>query len=454
MNTIRSTGFRVTAVVALIGVVATAITGAVTTSEDDEVTIEAVFTDASPMVEGNEVKASGVTVGEISKIELEHGRAHVEMSVERSVLPLYSDARATITLKDILGERYIKLERGSKAPQLNESELVLPDNQTTRSVDMQQILNAVDKPTGAALAALVTSLGEGVNGQGKEIAAGIRALAPAMRQTDELGRILSSHNRLLVRLLDSAKPVLAAIAKGRGEKLDRLVGSTERTLTAVAQNRAAVQATLQRLPATLVRAQRTLAQVAGVSEEATPTLAKMRPVVGDLPDISRELQRFADSVDPALASLTPVLDKAEKMLDEAAPLVKVLRPAGDDIRGVAATGRHLMEEALSKRLVNLMEFIKGWALSTTGYDGLSHYFRGVAVVSPKGLATTGLGPVPGAPEAEKIVPDVKYPKLPIPPPLGPKSEKEAAEDAANQDSATGLTEEQENSMVEYLLGGR
>lgn len=414
---------------------------AVTETQGEDLSVTAVFADASPLIPGNEVKASGVTVGEVGSIALRQGRAHVEMIVERSVLPMHEDASATITSKDLLGERFINLERGSPSAPLLDEAGVIPESQTSRVVELQEVLNAVDDPTGTALAALVTTLGEGVNRQGPEIAAAISALEPAMRQTDELGHVLSEHNQLLTQLVDTVQPVAGALATDRGRSLDRLVGSSEQTLSAVATNRAAVQEMLRQLPATLDRARRSLGQVAGVADAATPTLASMRPVTDDLTGISGELRRFSDAADPALGSLPPVLDRAQALLDETAPLVRALRPFGEDLRGVTAASRTISEQALDTRLTNLMMLIRNWSLSTNGYDGLSHYFRGAIVPSPKAAGHTAAGPIPGSPDGP--VPDVPLP-----------GDSGALPDPAPGDSATGLTSEQEHSMLGQLLGGR
>lgn len=420
------------------------------TDGDEDVTVTAVFGDASPLVPGNEVRAAGVTVGEISSISLQQGKAHVEMALEHSVLPLHEDAQAVITDKDLLGERYVRLERGSPSAPLLSEPAVIAEEHTDRVVSLQEVLNVVDDPTGTALAALVTTLGEGASGQGPQIAAAIKALKPAMRRTSDLGRVLGEQNELLSRLVANAQPVAEAMAGKRGQRFDRLVGSTEQTLSAVAAERQAVEDTLQRLPGTLSKARKALARVAGVADSATPTLAGMRPITDNLPDISHELRRFADTADPALASLRPVLRRADKMLDEAAPLVAALRPAGPDIRGVSKSYRVLAEEALSGRLTNLMEFIKGWALSTTGYDQLGHFFRASIPLTPKALGQLAGGPVPGAPDSP--VPDLPVPEGEPAPLPGPG--EDPVGNALPGDSATGLSQEQENQMLSQLLGGQ
>ncbi|AEH09480.1 MULTISPECIES: MlaD family protein [Protofrankia] len=324
-------GRRRTVAIALVTVLVLVVGWLVLKPGDDRAIVTATFADASPLVAGNAVKAGGVEVGTVKSIDLEGGLAKVRMALDRSVLPLHTDVRATITTQDLLGERFIRLERGSpSAPVLSEP-LMIPQTQTNRVVDLQDVLNAVDTPTASALGALLTTAGEGLKGQGKQAANAITALEPAMTQTKDLVAILDEQNELLTRLVDSAQPVASSLATDNGQSLDRLVGSATDTLATVAANRKATQDSLVRLPGTIASARATLAQLAGVSDPATRTLASLRPVTDDLSDITGELHRFADAADPALASLPPVLDKANTLLDEAAPLVKALRPATPDL---------------------------------------------------------------------------------------------------------------------------
>lgn len=425
-----------------------AVTGTKTGSED--ITVSALFDNASPLVPGSQVRAAGVIVGEVTSIRLQDGRARVDMEVEPSILPLHRDASAVITTQDLLGERYVNLKRGSPAAPLLGDTAVIPEQRTKRAVDLQEVLDAVDDPSGTALAALVTTLGEGLHGQGPQVANAIQALEPAMRRTDELGRILDEQNSLLKRLVGNAEPVASALAANRGQNLDKLVSSTTQTLGAVARNRQPVQESLRQLPDTLVKAQRTLSNVAGVADSATPALESMRPVTEDLTNVSRELRRFADAADPALAALPPVLKRANTMLDEARPLVSALRPAGPDLRGVTKSYRRLAEQALSTHLTDLMEFVKGWALSTADYDQLGHYFRASVPLTPKALGQVAAGPIPGAPDTP--VPDLPVPAAPNLPLPGAGQDPIAK--LIPGGSATGLTEKQENGMLGQLLGGQ
>lgn len=446
------------------GVVAAVVTvstaAAPASSGSDEIPVTAIFADASPLVPGNEVKTSGVTVGQIVAVGLENGKAKVQMLVERSVLPLHTDARAVITAKDLLGERFVDLQRGSEAAPAASEPVEIPEDRTSAVVDLEDVLNSLDDPTSAGLAGLVTTLGQGLEGHGEATADGITSFRTATEHAQSLAAILDEQNEVLASLVDSTEPVAGELAAGRGAELDRMIGATEKTLGAVAAERQAVTDSLNTLPDTLANARRTLAQVAGVADAATPGLESIRPVTDDLTEIDAELRRFADAADPALGSLPPVLDKAQDLIDEATPLVHDLAPAGGDLRSIAFSARNLSEQGLSLRFENLMKFIKFWALSTAGYDGLSHYFRASVPVTPAALGRTAAGPVPGLPDSP--VPDLPTPqveRLPLPGTCGadgghPCEAENGPQAPAPDGGATGLDQQQEQNMIGQLLGGR
>lgn len=432
-------------------------------ADDDQVRVVAVFEDASPLVPGNVVKAAGVTVGSITDIDLNGGKAEVEMIVDRDVLPLHDDVSATITTQDILGERFVDLDRGSaEAPELK-GDVVIDENHTERVVDLQDVLGSLDTPTSIALAALVTESGEALKGQGKDVDRALAALGPAMTQTSDLAAILADQNDLLGQLVDNVQPVASALATEKGRSLDHLVTSATESLDIVASEREYLRNALHELPGTISSARSTLAELAGVADPATRTLASLRPVTDDLESISGELKRFSDAADPALASLPPVLDKADKLLAEAAPVVAALRPAAKDLVPTSQAAERLTTGAVSgQNLTNLLEFVKGWSMATSDYDAISHYFKAMIPLSPNALGDTAAGLVPGLPDdILHGLPVPTAPEIPLPGRPGSESEKKSntpatkgeAADKPDPQSATGLSSEQENNLLEQLLGG-
>lgn len=455
------------AAVGVLALVAVLLSGGGEGPDDDHVEVTAVFTDASPLLPGNVVKAAGVDVGTVESIEVEDGRAHVSMIIERAALPLHEDVTATITTQDLLGERFVRLDQGSADKPALGDPMVIPEDQTSRVVDLQDVLNSVDTPTAEGLSALLTESGEALRGHGKDTDAALKALGPAMSQADDLAAVLKDQNKLLGRLVDSAQPVASALGTNDGKHLDELVASATQLLESLATERGALQASLNGLPATLSSARATLAEVAGVADPATRTLRALRPVTGDLNEISDELKRFANAADPALASLPRVLKEAKRLLDNAAPVVSALRPGGKALPDMASAAERLSDVALSgQSLTDLMEFMKGWSLATSDYDAISHYFKAMVPLSPNSLGDTAAGLVPALPDdvlhglPVPTAPDLDLPGRDDDGAAAAPADSSVVGDLLNgllgspgSQSATGLTSKQEQNLLQQILGG-
>ncbi|UUV28632.1 MlaD family protein [Amycolatopsis roodepoortensis] len=468
----RPASFRlrglVVVVVACIGVTAGAM-GAADRGQPGEITIVAKFVDASPLIPGNEVKVNGVNVGQVAAMTVDSDKhAAVALSLDPSALPVHTDAKVTLKPVSILGERYLDLDRGTpSAPALQDGG-VLPVQQTSVYTDLDQVLNTIDDPTGQSLAALVTMLGEGMRGNGSNADATIQALASSMRDTDGLAKILKDQNGLLTSVVDKIEPVAQALATDNGAALDGLLSSAQTATEATAKNRAALETTLKQLPDTLAAARTTLGQLTGTAQATTPVLQSIRPTTDNLSAISDELKKFSESLDPALASAKPVLVKAQGLLDEARPVVDQLKAAGPDLRSAVGAARPIVTD-LTSNFGNVLNFIRNWALTTNGRDGVSHYFRAMLVVNPDLL--TGLVPGLNAPNGAPTPPQQGVPQggtatppqdgeLPLPLPslpglTGPGGVLGGllATGQQSDGGVTGLSQQQESGVLQFLIGG-
>lgn len=469
MRIFKHAGTRIGLALAAVAVVVTTGVTAMRTSEDEDVSLTVMFANASPLIPGNLIRLGGIEVGQIESVELHNGQAAVKMRLDRSVLPLHRDATAKIRPVTLLGERFIDLKRGSdSAPPLKEP-LVIHADRTSSAVDLDEVLNSLDNPSSAALAALVTTLGEGTAGQGANADEALKALAPAMQDTQQLGSVLEQQNQVLGQLVDRTSPVAKALAERNGGNLDKAVESGKQLLASVAAQREATKDSLTQLPGTLRKARHVLSEVSGVAEQATPALRDVRPVTDNLPEITNELDKFADAANPALGSLPPVLDKGKALLDQAAPAVRDLKPGVEQLPGVSSSAHRLVGD-LTPAMGTALDFIKFWAMSTNGRDGLGNYFRAFVVTTPQSvLQYPGVGVGPPGPPGPRPTPELPIPGVPgVPPPLPglpslpglpvtkvPKPDASAPRGPVpNGDgSATGLDFSQESALVDQLLGG-
>lgn len=444
------------------------VAGAVTVDamKDEEPNLYVYFEDASPLIEGNDVKASGVKVGEIGSIEVEDGIAKVGLVLDEEVLPIHEDATARVRPVGLLGERYVEIDRGTPDATVLEDGASLSVEHTSRATDLDEVLSMVDGPTGKALSFLVTTLGQGILGRGEKADQAIQALAPAIEDTDRLARILDDQNAVLTELLTSVEPVARQLAVEDGRQLDALIEAADQTLAATARNDAQLADTLAQLPDALSETRVTLRALADAAGSTTPVLSALRPLTDDLVEVSDELATFSRSAAPALDGLDPVLAQADILIARARPVARILADLAPGMEATADHGREIGTQLLGN-IETVMNFIKYWALTTNGQDGLSHYFRAHVVVSTAtgtGLLPTGEQPKPPPGDRSPLdlgedLLDQAGPLLdgldgltnPVGGLLGNRSSRTKAPEGG---TATGLTEAQEQSLLSYLTGGR
>lgn len=459
---------RLIATVAVLVVLALFVTGSLLLAgPDTRLIVRASFADASPLLEGNDVRLGGVKVGQVVSMRIHGESTEVTIELEKEALPVHTDARLTIRPVTLLGERYVELDRGSDdAPVLGDGGR-LGLEQTGSSVDLDQVLGSLDDSTAASLAALVGTLGTGMDGNGDDVRRLVAALAPALGDTRKLTGTLRRQNQTLGSLVSSLSDVASGVAVDDGRQLDKLVAVTTAVLQQTEVNEAAFRSMLEELPGTLRAATRTLGDLRGTADAAAPTLAALRPTTRNLEAISTELLRFADAADPALASANPILEEAQDLVAEALPIARLLRRNTPAIRDdVAALDP--ITRTLTSDLTSVMEFIRGWALTTNGRDGLSHYFRAAFVLSE--YSVTGLlpGGIPsptspaGDPAPTSDADGSRQPLAPSDPSpllsggggglnnllgslLAPRTDRTGG--------VTGLEPRQEARALEFLLGG-
>ena len=79
----------------------------------DQTTYKAVFSNASQLLKGDDVRVAGVSVGEVKKVEvLDRTEALVTFKVKSDV-PLTTASRAEIRFLNLVGDRYLGLEQGT-----------------------------------------------------------------------------------------------------------------------------------------------------------------------------------------------------------------------------------------------------------------------------------------------------------------------------------------------------
>jgi phospholipid/cholesterol/gamma-HCH transport system substrate-binding protein len=129
-------------------------------------TVTAVFSDAADILTNNEVYMNGTRVGFVGNVAVISGQAHVQLVLnDTNALPLHSDAGAEVRKKNLLGETYIDLMRGSAGGQIPDGGQI-PVSRTVPITEIDQVLAIFDPQTVQRVQLLINALGTGTANNG------------------------------------------------------------------------------------------------------------------------------------------------------------------------------------------------------------------------------------------------------------------------------------------------
>lgn len=196
----------------------------------------AEFSSASGLREGQFVRAGGVEVGKVSKLQLmdDGRRVLVTLNVDKT-LPLYQSTTATIRYQDLIGNRYVNLERGSGegADRVLPAGGFIPMSRTQPALDLDALIGGF-KPLFKALDPekvnnIASSLVTVFQGQGGTI-------NDILDQTAQLTSALADRDQAIGQVITNLNTVLATTVKHQKE-FDQTVNNFEILITGL-KNRA------------------------------------------------------------------------------------------------------------------------------------------------------------------------------------------------------------------------
>src|SRR3954454_24237353 len=256
-------------------------------------TVHALVSDAGQIVKGNEVQVGGVPVGSVDAVKLRDGgrSAELDLSINGDEAPLHEGTTATIrnpSLTSVAG-RYVSLVPGpNSAPEIPDGGDI-PTADTTEIVDLDQLLDSLDPSTVADLSQVIHGSAGASQGRGRQLAAAIENLNPALsRSADVLGQ-LDSDQHSLGQLVRNGSQVVKTLAQ-HGRELTTGTAAASSALNAIGAREQQLSSVLAEAPPTLRRTVPTLASVRGLLRRVDPALGEARPVANGLARLLPRLQ--------------------------------------------------------------------------------------------------------------------------------------------------------------------
>jgi phospholipid/cholesterol/gamma-HCH transport system substrate-binding protein len=290
-------------------------------------TVRAEFTNVGAVTPGlgAAVNVAGVKVGQISGVDLHHGRGLLELRLDPGRLPrIHRGATAALVPNTPLKDMQVDLTPGDpKAPELADGATIALRS-TTTPVDSDELLHALDADTRDYLRLLISDVGLGLQGHGPQLRSLLRALGPTTGQLRRISALLAGRRRELPRLVHNLS-LLSRAASSEDASIERIVGAGNATLAAVASQDEALRDSLRQLPGTLRSARRTLVAAAPFARSLRRTLIALEPAV---PHLRSTLLAAPDT----LRGLLPLpVGPLRRFTTAVAPLGAQVRPAARDL---------------------------------------------------------------------------------------------------------------------------
>ena len=222
---------------------------------------KAVFTSASELAKGNQVRIAGVVVGKVTDVELyKRDHAMVTFKIDEKV-PLTRESRANIRFLNLIGDRYMSLSEGKAGAPRLEAGATLPLDRTTPALNLTALFNGF-QPLFAALNPedvnklslnLVRVL-QGEGGTVQELLANTASVTNTLADRDQLiGEVITNLTALMTTVDD------------HHQELNELITSMQGWFGDLAKDRKVIGASL--------------GNISEVTEEVANLLTRARPLL-------------------------------------------------------------------------------------------------------------------------------------------------------------------------------
>jgi phospholipid/cholesterol/gamma-HCH transport system substrate-binding protein len=326
--------------------------------EEQPQRVKAVLENAQAVIpgQGQTVRIAGVKIGDIGKVDLEDGKAVVELQID----PEYKNrikrsATALLRTKTGLKDMFLEVDPGT-GPPLQEGQRIQVEN-TLSDVDPDEVLAALDADARDYLKLLVSGAGKGLKGRSTDLRETFRRFEPLHRDLAKVTEAVARRRRNLTRLVNRYGLLTTELA-GKDKELTRLVSAGNATLEAFASEDLNISAAVSKLPGTLRQTESTLGKVNVLGRRLGPALDAVRPAFANLDEANAQVL-------PLAREGTPIVR------DQIRPFARISQPYTKDL-GEAARELGRAGPDLSKsfnklnRLFNIAAYNPGGAQGLTG----------------------------------------------------------------------------------------
>ena len=245
---------------------------------------KAVFSDATGVNKGDDVRVAGVKVGNVQNVDIvDRTRALVTFKVDETQ-KLTDGTNATIRYRNLVGQRYISLSQGVGGPRVLAEGSTIPLSRTRPALDLTVLFNGF-KPLFAALSPA------DVNKLSYEIVTVFQGeggtLESLLSHTASVTSTLASKDQVIGSLITNLNQVMVTIGN-RDVQLSDLLIKLRQFVSGLSSDRQAILGSLDSISALAVQ---TSDLVTGIRPSLTTDVKQLNKVAGNLDRNKAEIDR-------------------------------------------------------------------------------------------------------------------------------------------------------------------
>jgi virulence factor Mce-like protein len=292
------------------------------------------FDQAVQLASQSDVRISGVSVGKVVRVSLDHrtGLTRATIEIDKRFAPRPADTRAILRQKSLLGETYVELSPGSEhGPKLPDGGS-LRQAQVAPTVQLDQILSTFDPATRRAFETWMQQGGIALTSRGEDLNAAIAQLYPFATNVDAVLAVLRRQSAATSTLLRDGGQVFAALSRSPSQ-LQGLITNANAVFAATASQDVALAAAVRAFPAFLIETRSTVDRVARFAKTTKPLIDELRPAAVQLSPALQSLTVLAPELRDLMVNVGPLntASKAgfpalQRFLNASVPLLARLKP--------------------------------------------------------------------------------------------------------------------------------
>jgi len=268
--------------------------------EEPFYTVKAELPDAQAVTpgQGQTVVIAGVRVGDIGSVDLEDGKAVVELQLEPKYKGMITDqATALLRAKTGTKDMFLEVDPGEGKPLPKGGRI--PVSNTLPDIDPDEFLAALDSDTRNYLKLLISGAGKGLEGRGTDLRETLRRLGPLHKDLARVSKAVAERRHNMRRLVNRYGLLMTELGKS-DKDITRLVRSSNATLGAFADEDRNISSLVSKLPGTLDQTADTLGKVDTLAKQMGPTFEALRPPFSKLDEANAAVLPFVKEAAPIL----------------------------------------------------------------------------------------------------------------------------------------------------------